>query len=33
MAEYQAYVDNINKDPDMKAAYKEFADNYHMIYD
>jgi putative aldouronate transport system substrate-binding protein len=33
MTEYQAYVDTINKDPDMKDAYKEFADNYHMIYD
>jgi putative aldouronate transport system substrate-binding protein len=28
IAEFQAYVDSINADPDVKAAYKEFADQY-----
>jgi putative aldouronate transport system substrate-binding protein len=30
--EFQKYVDTINNDPDMKAAYKEFADNYRQIF-
>jgi putative aldouronate transport system substrate-binding protein len=33
MAEYQAYVDTINRDADVRAAYQEFAANYHQVYD
>ena len=32
LEQYQAYVDTINRDPDMRAGYREFAEQYREIF-
>jgi putative aldouronate transport system substrate-binding protein len=32
MADFDAYVNTINNDPDIKAAYREFGDQYRAMY-
>lgn len=32
MEEYEAYVDNLNQNPEIKTAYQEFAKSYQAVY-